>query len=52
MNRSFQEKDKYLQKKRHKELPQEILEEGVELQKNGILLEVRKKKKFNFLLQI
>ena len=50
MNRSFQEEDKYLQKKRHNELPQEILEEGVELQKKWNSAESQKEKQIQFFI--
>ena len=50
MNRSFQEEDKYLQKKRHKELPQEILEEGVELQKKWNSAGSQKEKQIQFFI--
>ena len=50
MNRSFQEKDKYLQKKRHTELPQEILEEGVESQKKWNSAGSQKEKQIQFFI--
>ena len=50
MNRSFQEEDKYLQKKRHNELPQEILEEGVELQKKWNSAGSQKEKQIQFFI--